>query len=356
MKKKFSLLLSFMVVSAFVLILSACGNDDDSTTPANAEGDKATTSSEKPTKLSFAFFTTETTFLGQMVQYWADQIEERSEGRVDMEIYYSGTLLDASNMYDGVRQKVADGGLTVLQYEPGKYPLVELAELIPYDGAEVSSKVAYDLAQEYPIEALSDLKLLTVFANDQNYLFTNHPVKSLADINGKQYRAAGAYMDLIKDFGAAGVGMSQAEQAEALQTAIIDGTVTERALTKDAQLAELVDYLVDKQLYVSTFAGVMNMDTWNSLPADIQKVFDEVGAELPAYAGKYLDDRTQENLKWSQDEHGLEIVSLSDADSKKWDDIVNAYQEAKIETLEKQGLPARAYFDRAKELVEQYSK
>lgn len=353
MRKKFSLVVSLMLISALVLILSACGDSNNGTAPANAEGDQG---SDKPIKLSFAFFTTETTFLGQMVQHWADQIEERSEGRVKMEIYYSGTLLDANNMYDGVRQKVADGGLTVLQYEPGKYPLVELAELIPYQGAEVASQVAYDLSKEYPIEALNDLKLLTVFANDQNYLFTNHKVKTLADLNGKQYRAAGAYMDLIQKFGAAGVGMSQAEQAEALQTAIIDGTVTERALTKDVQLAELVDYLVDKQLYVSTFAGVMNMDTWNSLPADIQQVFEDVGAELPAYAGKTLDAHTVENLKWSQEEHGLQIVSLSEEDNKKWDSTVNAYLGERINSLEKDGLPARAYYDRAKELVEQYSK
>lgn len=349
MKKKMNLLLPLMLLSILV-ILSACGgNSDESDSMVPASGDEQI-------KLSFAFFTTETTFLGQMVQYWADQIEERTDGRVDMEVYYSGTLLDANNMYDGVRQKVADGGLTVLQYEPGKYPLVELAELIPYDGAEVASQVAYDLVQEYPIDALSDLKLVAMFTNDQNYLFTNHPVKSIDDLKGMQYRAAGAYMDLVEDLGAAGVGMSQAEQAESLQTSIINGTITERALTKDAQLAELVDYLVDKQLYASTFAGVMNMDTWNSLPADIQQVFEEVSVELPAYAGKYLDDRTEENLQWSQDTHGLEIISLSDEDNKKWDEIVNAYQEEKIEELEKQGLPARAYYERALELTEQYSK
>ena len=349
MKKKFSLFISLMLIS--VLVLAACGGKDDEATPATASGD-----SDKPIKLSFAFFTTESTFLGQMVQHWADQIEERSEGRVNMEIYFGGTLLDANNMYDGVRQKVADGGLTVLQYEPGKYPLVELAELLPYESAEVAGQVAYDLSQEYPIEALSDLKVVSVFANDQNYLFTNHKFNKLADLNGKQYRAAGAYMDLISKFGATGVGMSQAQQAEALQTAIIDGTVTERALTKDAQLAELVNYLVDKPLYVSTFAGVMNMDTWNSLPEDIQQVFNEVGAELPAYAGKTLDERTAENLQWAQGTEGLEIISLSEADNKKWDEIVNAYQEEKIEALEKQGLPAREYFERAQELIEQYSK
>ena len=235
MKKKMNLLLPLMLLSILV-ILSACGgNSDESDSMVPASGDEQI-------KLSFAFFTTETTFLGQMVQYWADQIEERTDGRVDMEVYYSGTLLDANNMYDGVRQKVADGGLTVLQYEPGKYPLVELAELIPYDGAEVASQVAYDLVQEYPIDALSDLKLVAMFANDQNYLFTNHPVKSIDDLKGMQYRAAGAYMDLVEDLGAAGVGMSQAEQAESLQTSIINGTITERALTKDAQLAEFVDY------------------------------------------------------------------------------------------------------------------
>lgn len=353
LKRKFSLLLTLMLIS--VLILAGCGGNSGNSSQSSSDS-KGTSNDGETIKLSFAFFTTETTFLGQMVQYWADQIEERTNGRVDIEIYYGGTLLDATNMYDGVRQKVADGGLTVLQYEPGKYPLVELAELIPYEGGEVASQVAYDLAQEYPIEALSDLKVVAVFANDQNYLFTNHKVQSIDDLKGKQYRVAGAYMDLIQRFGAAGVGMSQAEQAEALQTGVIDGTVTERALTKDAQLAELVDYLVDKQLYVSTFVGVLNTDTWNSLPEDVQKVFEEVGAELPAYAGKKLDERTGENLEWAKENHGLEIITLSEEDSKKWDEIVNQYLEERIENLEKEGQPAREYYERALELIEQYSK
>lgn len=352
LKRRFTLLLTLLVAS--VLVLSGCGSGSNSSQGSSNSG--GTSSNGDTIKLSFAFFTTETTFLGQMVQHWADQIEERTDGRVDIEIYWGGTLLDATNMYDGVRQKVADGGLTVLQYEPEKYPLVEIAELIPYESGLVSSQVAYDLAQEFPIEALSDLKVVSVFANDQNYLFTNHKVNSIDDLKGKQYRVAGAYMDLIQKFGAAGVGMSQAEQAEALQTGVIDGTVTERALTKDAQLAELVDYLVDKQLYVSTFVGVLNMDTWNSLPEDIQQVFEEVAAELPAYAGQALDDRTDENLKWSLETHGLEIISLSEEDHKKWDAIVQEYLNERIENLEKQGLPARAYYERALELIEQYSK
>lgn len=353
MRKKFAFLLTFLV--AIVLVLAGCGGNSSSSSDDSKKSDNGG-SSEDPIKLSFAYFSSEENFLGQMIKYWAEQIEERTNGKVDIEIYWGGTLLDASNMYDGVRQKVADGGMNVLQYEPGKYPLVELAELIPYEGAEQASQVAYELSQAYPIDGLKDLKVVAVFANDQNHLFTNHDVKSINDLKGKQYRAAGAYLDLIEKFGAAGIGMSQAEQFEALQTGIIDGSVTERAQTKDTQLAELVDYLVDKQLYVSTFAGVLNMDTWNSLPEDVQKVFDEVAAELPAYAGKKLDERTSGNLEWAQKEHGLKIIQLSEEDNKKWDDIINEYQEAKIEKLEKEGLPAREYYEKAKELAEKYSK
>ena len=79
MKKKMNLLLPLMLLSILV-ILSACGgNSDESDSMVPASGDEQI-------KLSFAFFTTETTFLGQMVQYWADQIEERTDGRVDIEV------------------------------------------------------------------------------------------------------------------------------------------------------------------------------------------------------------------------------------------------------------------------------
>lgn len=344
----------FIIFAILTLALVACGGEKGAN--KDTEGADNATENEDKIQLSYAFFTTETTFLGQMVQYWADEVEERTDGKVEVDIYWGGTLLDANNMFDGIHSGVADVGMTVLQYEPGKYPLVEIGELpVGYSGAEVASQVASDLLKEYPPENLADFKMIKVFANDSNHMFLNKEISTVDELKSLQIRVAGGFTGLTDALGPAGVGMSQAEQAESLQTGIIDGTITERALLKDAQVAELVDYLIDSPLYVSTFAAVMNQETWDSLPGDVQQVIEELEQEMPQFAGKYLDDRTEEAIKWSQDEYGLEIITFNDGEQAKWDKIIEDYKQSRIKDLDEQGHPATEYAQKVEELVEKYS-
>lgn len=355
--------LGLVFISLLVLLLVACGgaeesnsNNEEDSSVEETDNNTSTSDDEEKIQLNYAFFTSETTFLGQMVQHWADELEKRTDGKVEVDIYWGGTLLDAMNMFDGVKSGVADVGMTVLQYEPGKYPLVEIGELpVGYPGAEVTSQVAHDLLKEFPPENLADFQMVKVFANDSNHMFLNKKISTVEELKDLQIRVAGGFIGLTDTLGPAGVGMSQAEQAEALQTGVIDGTVTERALLKDAQVAELVDYLVDSPLYVSTFAAVMNQETWESLPADVQQVIEELQEEIPQYAGKYLDDRTQDAIEWSKEEYGLEIITLSDEEQAKWDELIEGYKQSRIEALDAEGYPASEYAERVLELLEKYS-
>lgn len=341
--------MSLLMVSLLLIGVIGCSSESDKTDIAKESGDETI-------NLTYAFFTTENTFLGQMVKYWAEEVEKRTEGKVKVDVHYGGTLLDAANMYDGVKNDVADIGITVLQYEPGKYPLVEIGEITQgYENGAVASQVTSDLIAEYPPEALKEFKILKAFSNDVNRMFTNKKVEKVEEINGLQLRVAGGFIGLIEEFGAAGLGMSQAEQAEALQTGVIDGTVTERALLKDAQLAELVDYLIEMPLYSSSYAAVMKQDKWDALPEDVKKVMEELHDEIPKYAGEYLDNRTQDNIEWAKEEYGLKVIELDEVEKEKWNKIMNEYRDKRIKALEAEGLPAQEYADRVDELIEKYS-
>lgn len=327
-------------IMLFIFALSACSS--------------SSSSSQAPIKLSYAFFAPDNTYPAVQMKKWKEELEKRTDGKVEVELYTGGSLLQAENMYDGVKNKIADIGLSVTTYEPGRFPLLGISDMPSgYPNSKVASLVVHDLVEKYPPEALKDYKIITSFATEPAYIQSKDPIASLEDLKGKQLRISGSLTTIMKELGAASVGMSQAEVPEALQTGIIEGNVSSREVLQDLKLAESVSNVTDYPLTVSTFVAVMNKETWESLPEDVQKVIDDLNSEMAEFAGSYLDDHVQESLKWSKDEHGLNVVPLKD--KNEWDKKLKNIQEEYVKDLEKQGYPAEEYKETLYELIKKYS-
>lgn len=350
-----------LLALSLMLVLAACGggaapSGGSSAKPAAVEDESAPADDGKPIELSYAFFAPAGTFPAKQMEKWKEELEKRTNGKVVVNLFPGGTLLDAANMYNGVRNKVADIGLSVMTYDPSKFPLMTIAELPHgFPNAKVASQVVFDLMQEYPQQAFSDMKLITAFATEPAYIQSKEPIGSLADIKGKQLRISGALAPLLSELGASPVGMSQSEAVEAMQTGVIEGYVSSREVLMDLKFAEMAPYWTDYPLTVSTFAAVMNIDTWNSLPPDVQKIIDELAPEMAAWAGEYLDNHVKEAMDWAVTEHNLQVVTLTPEEKAAWDAKLVPLQQKAIADLQEQGLPAEEFKNRLDELKKKYS-
>lgn len=307
--------------------------------------------------LNYAFFAPAQTFPGVQMQFWADELEKRTEGKVAVNTFPGGTLLTASNMLDGVLNGVADIGLTTTSYEPARFPLLNLiGDFSGLDvNAEVASQVAYQLVQEFPQEqfGLEDFKVITVFTSEPGYLQTRNQVSTLEDLSGMEIRVPGE-SDTIRTLGAVPVGMSQAETGEALQAGIVQGVASSRETLMDLQYARYLDYIVDYPLTNVVMLAVMSRQRWDALPEDVQRIIDELGAEASQYAGHYLDGHVRDSIAWAQENHNVEVVTLSEAEQGRWAELLEPLNEQRIEHISAQGLPAAALYERMLELIEQY--
>ena len=60
----------------------------------------------------------------------------------------------------------------------------------------------------------------------------------------------------------------------------------------------------------------MNKDKWNSLPADVKKILDDMRREQAEWTGTYVDDHVKEALKWSKEKYKhFQVLKLSKADT-----------------------------------------
>lgn len=345
--------LLFSLIALMVLFMAAC-----SSTSSGNQSKGNESSGEKSAdviELNYAFFAPAGTFPAVQMEKWADEVEKRTNGKVKVNTFPGGTLLTAENMYDGVANGLADIGLSVTAYEPGRFPLLSIADMpARYPNAKVASKVLADLVNEFPEAALKDFKVITVFTTEPAYIQSQEPIKSLADLKGKQLRIPGGTTHVFEKLGASPVGMSQAEVAEALQTGIVKGYVSSREVLKDMKYAEMVHYVTDFPLTMNTFVAVMNKNKWDSLPDDVKKVIDELNSEMTEFTGDYLDNHVKDALKWSEDEYDLKTVKLKD--EEKWDEVLKEIQLEEVKKAEKAGLPGQQFQDRLNELIQKYSQ
>jgi TRAP-type C4-dicarboxylate transport system substrate-binding protein len=92
----------------------------------------------------------------------------------------------------------------------------------------------------------------------------------------------------------------------------------------------------------------INLDTWNALPADVQNVLDELGAEYSAAEAAEIGIRYERGLQ-SMQADGAEVYTLPMEEKLKWLNAMPNIAQRWAEATDKRGIPATrvlsAYMD-----------
>ena len=308
--------------------------------------------------LTYAFFAPAGTFPGKQMAHWAEQLTKRTNGKVAVKTFPAGTLLGAREMYDGVTKGVADIGLGSPSYDPGRFPLTSGVSLpMGFTNATVASRTLWELTKEFRPKEYEDFKVIAMFTTEPGFIQTKTAVRNAADLNGMKLRAAGTGVPVLKALGAAPIGMPMPEVPQSVQTGVISGTMTSREVLQDFKLAESLKFVTDYPTVVVTFAAVMDRKRWDKLPADVQKVIDQLAAEMPVWTGQYHDnENVGAAMRWAAKEHKLQVVSLAADERAKWDAKLKPMEEQWVAEMSAKGLPAARYLARLRELRDQFAK
>jgi TRAP-type C4-dicarboxylate transport system substrate-binding protein len=165
-------------------------------------------------------------------------------------------------------------------------------------------------------------------------------VKSLSDLKGMELRVAGTSAEVVKRLGGVPVAMPQSETPEAIQKGVVKGMVSSLEILQDFKFAAYTPYATIANLPVVTFAVVMNREKWNSLPADVKKVLDDMRREQALWTGTYVDTHVTEALAWSKKEYSHQVFSLPAADVESVKTLLAPMVEEYKKRVAALGLPA----------------
>lgn len=312
----------------------------------------------KPIELSYSTFFPPTHIQAQLADSWSKEVEKRTGGKVKITLYPGGALLSGPKIYDGMLKGITDIGFSVLGYSRGVFPAMEAIDLpMGYPNGKVATAVINDFVKKFKPKELSKVKVLYNHAHGPGILHSKKPVRNMEDLKGLKIRSYGFNAKLAEALGGVPVAMGQGGVYEALQKGVVDATLSPIEVLKGWKQGEVIRYTTECYSvgYTAGFFVFMNLNKWNSLPPDVQKVMDEVSAEWSAKHGEAWDSSDKEGREFTLS-LGNKIIPLSQEESARWAKAAAPVFDAYIKDKTSNGLPAKDYVDFIRESVKKYSK
>ncbi len=305
-------------------------------------------------KLTYSNFFPATHVQSKLAEAWCKEVEKRTNGKVKVEYYPGQTLTKAAVVYDGVVNGISDIGFSVLGYTRGRFPLMEVVDLpLGYKNGPEATAVANAVYEKFKGKVLNDTEVMYLHAHGPGLLHTkDKAVRKLEDIKGLKIRSHGTSQKVVKALGGTPVAMPMPETYQALAKGVVDGAMYPLESNKGWKLGEVIDYatLDYPAAYTTTFFVVMNKDKWKSLPEDVKKTIREINKEWIVKHAKAWDASDAEGLAFLK-EKKKEIITLNEAEGKRWADAVKVVLSDYVKDMKKKNLPGQEALDTAQKAL-----
>lgn len=303
--------MSILLVSALALSLSACGDEkkseasngtDTKTEPASEGGAVDTSNAEYTIRVGHTL--QESTPSHEMfIEAFKPYVEEKSGGRIKVEIYPNSSLGGERQMVEACQigtLEIAYVTTAVVANFDSKFKVFDLPFLFndlsiarqAMDG-ELGDTVAADLEK-------SDLKFLCYAENGFRMVTNNKgPITTPENLKGIKIRTMenSIHMRAFELLGASPTPMAFTELYTALQQGTVDGEENPLFLIESSKFYEVQKYLSLTGHVYAPGISVMSLSFWNSLPEDLQQIVMEGIWEARDLQRELLDTQNEESLK-----------------------------------------------------------
>lgn len=314
--------------------------------------------------LKFSTFMAPQSFVWlDMHEGWMKKVEAESKGRIKFERYPAMQLGGTpAQLYDQVKDGVADVTWTLPGTTAGRFPRVEVFEL-PFimTNAEATSKAYWEYVQTYAKDEFKDVHLIAVNVHGPGLFHSaTKPIKSIGDLRGMKVRGPTRQITkLLASLGATPVGMPLPGIPDALSKGVIDAAVIPWEVVPSVKVNELAKYHSEfdpslPALYTTTFVMTMNKAKYESLPPDLKKVIDDnSGLETSGWLGKVQQGNDARGRKTVQDS---DVIRFSKADYDQFKKVSSKVDEAWVKEMDGKGFKGQELLDGAQRLIEKYTK
>jgi TRAP-type transport system periplasmic protein len=282
MKKATITIICLLAAMLIMVAGSSLACSKSTSTPVATQ--PASSVSTAPITLVFASYEPSESFWAQKIfSPWIAEMEKRTQGRIKFESHFNGELVAMFDAYDAV----ATGQMDMAQFSPpnfaGRFPIDDINVFTQQNNHNWKpSRIYFELQQKFPqmLAQYTDTHMIAPYVMYMRGLATTKkPINTLEDYKGLKGLSNGRWGGrLMEVLGVTPVTIAFQDMFSDLQKGVIDAEWCANFTLDDFKFGEVFNYIVEMATPQVTTAVAVNLKSWNSLPADIQKIIDDTTA------------------------------------------------------------------------------
>ncbi len=284
----------------------------------------AVASAAQPIIIKFSHVVAVDTPKGQAAAYFKKIAEERTKGRVIIDVYPNSQLYKDKEELEALQL----GSVQMLAPATSKFgpmgaKMFEIFEL-PYvfDNYAEVHKVTEGPVGKQLLKSLESKGVtgLTFWDNGFRCMSANKPITLPADMKGKKMRISSsktieAYMRLV---GAMPQVMSFGEVYQAMQTGVVDGAENSPSNFQSQKMNEVQKYFTLTDHSYSGYAVIANKTFWDKLPKDIREILEQALKDATQYNNKMAQKDNDDALAKVKKAGKTQITALTPDQKQAW--------------------------------------
>ena len=217
-----------------------------------------------------------------------EEVEKRSGGRIEVQLFPNRQLGDEKDMLEGMRFGTVDAGIITNAVIANVEPSFQLNDMpFLYANEAQAHKVLDGPVGEQLAKKLSakGVYLLGFMEGGfRNMINNRKPVTEPADVTGVKYRVMQnpVFIDMFSSLGGSAVPMAWGETFTAVQQGTIDGLEIPIAVINANKYNEVTKYLSLTNHTYSAIGLLVSKRSFDKLPDDLKKVVREAGTAATA--------------------------------------------------------------------------
>ena len=264
---------------------------------------------------------------------------------------YGGSLYKLENTLEAVEIGLTDIGWVGTLWELSKMPLQNVTYFAPFatDDFQLIREIMNDLHDTMPALNAAwtsqNQHFLGGSVLDTYHLMTNFPVNSVDDLRGRKILAPGVTAAWLEGTGAIAVEGGLTTYYTQIQTGVADGVIIMMSGAPPYRIHEVAPYITLVGIGGNLTGGMsVNLDTWNALPFEVQRVLEELGPEYSQRVADELRLRAENGLAGMVSD-GATVSTLPPAELDKWITNMPNIAGRWADAAEARGYPARAVLE-----------